>query len=371
VVKVDNASLIPGMVLAKDVLDRSYTLMLSKGTVLTAEMVERLQNLEPADFFVKDLSADLKDEHEKIITQRLSAGHARVINAVSRNLKAVTENHSLDTDILKNMVDEIQSQININSNVLLNLSHIKTFDTYLFSHVVNVSVLALIIGKQLKLSDQDREDLGLAALLHDFGMVKMNNAIFDHDRKLSSKEWEEIKRHPEYSAALLKSSGSFAPDIIAGIMDHHERLDGSGYPQGKKGPEINYFGKIIAVADVYDACISPRKYRNRLTPRRALQNLLSQSHLFDLDVLRAFVAAMAIYPIGSFVRLNSGEIAKVIGCNSSGPFRPEIRIVLGKTGQKLPQPIRLNLMDEENTLLYIEETLEEEQMESIYPLLEN
>jgi HD-GYP domain-containing protein (c-di-GMP phosphodiesterase class II) len=371
VVKVDNVSLIPGMVLARDVFDESYTLLLSKGTTLTVEMVERLQKFESTDFFVRDLSPDLKEEHEKLLAQRLSASHTRVINTVSRNLKAVTENQSLDTDILKNMVDEIQNQVNLSSNILLNLSHIKTFDTYLFSHVVNVSVLTLIIGRQLQLSDQEREDLGLAALLHDFGMVKMNNALFDHDRKLSSEEWEQIKRHPEYSAELLKSSGNFAPDIIAAIMDHHERLDGSGYPQGKKGPEINYFGKIIAVADVYDACISPRKYRNRLTPRQALKNLLGQSNQFDLEILRAFVAAMAIYPIGSFVRLNSGEIAKVIGCNANEPFRPEIRIILGKTRQKLPQPIRLNLMDEANILLYIEETLEEEQMDSIYPLLES
>jgi putative nucleotidyltransferase with HDIG domain len=371
VVKVDNALLIPGMVLAKDVFDDSYTLMLSSGTALTAEMVERLKNYKSTDFFVKDLTMDLKEAHEKILIQQLSDDHTRVINTVSRNLKAAMENQTLDTDILKNMVDEIQSQINISSNVLLNLSHMKTFDTYLFSHVVNVSVLALIIGRQLKLSEGDREDLGLAALLHDIGMVKIDDAIFDHNRKLSSEEWVEIKKHTEYSVELLQSSGSFSPDIIAGILDHHERLDGSGYPKGKKGSEINYFGKIIAVADVYDACISPRKYRNRLTPRQALKNLLGQSHLFDLEVLRAFVAAMAIYPIGSLVRLNSGEIAKVIGCNPNEPFRPEIRIVLGKTKQKLPQPLRLNLMDEENILLYIEETLEEEQMESIYPLLEN
>jgi HD-GYP domain-containing protein (c-di-GMP phosphodiesterase class II) len=369
--KVDNTSLVPGMVVAKDIFDKYCTLLVGKGTTLNEEMVERLQKGEYTDFYVENLSAEVKDQHEKILERRISADHSRVINTVSQNLLAATENNALDLDIIKLMVGDIQSQIEISSNVLLSLSHVKACDIYLFSHLVNVSVLALIIGRQLKLSDRDLEDLGMTALLHDTGMVKIDRAVFEHERKLSPGEWAEIKKHPLYSVELLENSGSFSANIVDGIMDHHERMDGSGYPNCKKGLDISYFGKIIAVADVYDACISPRKYRNRLTPRQALKNLLGESYLFDLEILRAFVAAMAIYPIGSYVRLNTGVIAKVVGCNKNEPFRPEVRIILDNTKRKLPQSIRLNLMAEENIRYYIEATLEKEQLKSLYSLLES
>jgi len=169
---------------------------------------------------------------------------------------------------------------------------------------------------------------------------------------------------------MLKKSGAFNEAILAGILDHHERLDGSGYPNSKNGDRIHLFGKIIAVADVYDACISPRKHRPRLTPNEALKNLLGQAHLFDINILKAFVAAMAVYPIGCFVRLNTGEIGKVIGINDSSPFRPEIRIVLDRQRQKLEPPIRINLLDEEYVHTYIAETLSGSELDEVYRLLE-
>jgi HD-GYP domain-containing protein (c-di-GMP phosphodiesterase class II) len=368
---VESTSLVPGMVIAKDIFDQSYTLMVGKGTALTPNMVSKLKGFTETEFFVDNLPTEANEEVERILTERLSEEHDQVINSVARYFNSVAASNTLDTQVIKNMVDEIQNQINLSSNILLNLSHLKSFDEYLFSHAVNVSIIALIIGRKLNLYHEDLEQLGITALLHDIGMLKIKKEVFDHNRVLSAAEWEQIKEHPVYGAYFIKNSGEFAPSIVCGVMDHHERVDGSGYPYGKKGVDISFFGKIVAVADVYDACISLRKHRKRMTPRQALKNLLGDSHRFDLDVLRAFVASMAIYPIGSYVRLNTGEIAKVVGCNPDQPFRPQIRIQIDKDRQKLEQTVRINLAEEANFQLYIEETMEEDRLEMVRAILES
>jgi HD-GYP domain-containing protein (c-di-GMP phosphodiesterase class II) len=229
--------------------------------------------------------------------------------------------------------------------------------------------VAIIIGRELRLDDMTLKNLGLSALLHDFGMIKISKSVYDQDRKLTSEEWAEIKRHPVYGYELLSGSGNFPEEVLLGIKQHHERFNGGGYPDGLSGESIHLFGRIIAVADVYDACLSLRKHRQRMTPYETLKNLLGESRLFDIKVLKALVTSMAIYPIGSFVRINTGEVAKVVGINHGFPFRPEIRIYLDRNHQKLEKPIRINLSDEEYTQTYIQETLNYEESEKLYTLL--
>lgn len=368
--KLDNSALVPGMVVARDFMDpKSGLLIIGAKTVLTPEMIRKLERYAGAELYVQDMSSEIQEEYEQRLSEKIAGEHERVVNR-ARNLLSHGQNQAPELGVLEGMVGDIQSQIDLNSNVLLNLSHMRNFDDYLFSHVVNVSMLALLIGRQLHLDEAELKELGLTALLHDFGMTKLEYSIYDHTRELTLQEREQIKQHPFYGVELVQQSGSLSEKVLSGIMDHHERLDGSGYPRQLKGADISFYGKIIAVADVYDACISFRKYRKPQTPRQALKNLLGESHLFDLEILRAFVAAMAIYPIGSIVRLNTGYIAKVVGCNPNEPFRPDVRVLVDPRQQKLEPSYRLKLNEEANVRFYIEETLEEEQLSTIQSLLE-
>lgn len=361
--------LVPGMILAKDVLQSNGILLLNKDTVLTAELITKLKFWGFTEVEIEEPPISLKDQQEAALAPQIAAAHERVVG-ITENIMSSGDTKEIDANLLRGMIGDLDSQIELNTNVLLNLSHIKTHDNYLFSHVTNVAILAMIIGKELKLSEQELKDLGLAALLHDFGMTRINRSLYDKSQALTPDEWLEIKNHPNYSLELLKESGSFSEAVLRGVHEHHERIDGSGYPRGIKGSDIHLFGKIIAVADVYDACISPRKYRKRMTPYEALKNLLGQPHLFDIKILKSFVACMAIYPIGSFVRLNTGETAKVIGINHGAPFRPEIRIYFAQNGELLNPPIRINLFDGQYMQTYIQNTLEREEVEKIYEMLE-
>jgi HD-GYP domain-containing protein (c-di-GMP phosphodiesterase class II) len=363
------SALVPGMIVAKDIFDATGLLMLNEGSILTAELITKLEYWGLEEAFIEEPSPSLKEQQEIAITPQIMAAHERAID-LTGNLMANPEIKDGDSLIFKGMVGDIENQIHLNSNVVLNLCHLKTHDNYLYSHAVNVSIVAIIIGRELRLDDITLKNLGLSALLHDFGMTKINKSVYDQNRKLTIEEWAEIKRHPVYGYELLSGSGNFADEVLLGIRQHHERFNGSGYPDGLSGEGIHLFGRIIAVADVYDACLSLRKHRQRMTPYETLKNLLGESRLFDIKILKALVTSMAIYPIGSFVRLNTGEVAKVVGINHGYPFRPEIRIYLDRNHHKLERPIRINLADEEYTQTYIQETLDYQESEKMYTLLE-
>jgi HD-GYP domain-containing protein (c-di-GMP phosphodiesterase class II) len=361
------STLVPGMIIAKDVFQDTGVLMLNRGTALTAELITKLKYWRISEVMVEDLQPDFKEQQEAILAPKISIAHDRVVG-ITQNLMTSDNFKEADSFILQGMVGDIESQLDLSSNLLLSLNHLKTYDLYLFSHVVNVCILALIIGRELRMSPEELKELGMAALLHDFGMIKIDRTIYDQGNKLTAEQWQEIRKHPDYACAMLSES-DFSPEVLEGIRQHHERINGSGYPLGLKGPEIGQYGKIIAVADVYDACISPRKHRKRFTPYEALKILLGDSHLFELKILKAFVASMAIYPIGSFIRLNTGEVAKVVGVNHAAPFRPEIRIFFDSSAQKLDEPVRINLTADEYTQTYVQETLEREETEKILQLL--
>jgi HD-GYP domain-containing protein (c-di-GMP phosphodiesterase class II) len=368
--KLDSFTLAPGMILARDVVDlQSGLVTVDAGVSLTEALIDKLQQLPKTAIYVRELSAALQDEHEKRLMVNMGVEHERLINRV-QNIMANARAQSPEPEVLRSMVGDLEGEIELSSNVLLNLSHIQGYNDYLYAHVVNVATLALIIGKQLRLSPEDLHNLGVVALLHDYGMVKLDHAVYDHDRNLSPEEREQIKRHPDYGVAMLQNAAQFAPAILQGVLEHHERMDGSGYPGHKQGGELGLFGKIIAVADVYDACISKRKYRDSLTPHLTLKKLLGDSKQFDLSVLKAFLAAMAIYPVGTYVRLNTGEIGKVVGCNPHEPFRPDVQVILDRNQRKIKAPFRLKLNTEEQRQCFIAGGLDNDQLKALRDLVE-
>lgn len=359
-------ALVPGMILAKDLYERTGILLMSKETCLTGDAITKLKNREIAEVDIKDPSPSQREEQEALLTPQITAARERVVGITASIMSETDHFGEVDPNLLNGMVGELREQIDLSANVLLNLSHIKTHDNYLFSHVVNVCVVALVLGRELNLDPNELRELGISALLHDVGMVRIPPEVYDKEAPLSAAERVEIKRHPQYGYDLLVGTGNFSDTVLRGISEHHERLNGSGYPKGLAETEISLFGRIIAVADVYDACISPRKYRKRMTPREALQGLLGAPLQFGKEVLKAMVATMALYPISSFIRLNTGEIAKVVGINHGEPFRPDVQILFDRSGNKMTKPIRINLSENAYVQTHIAVNIEGDELEAIY-----
>ena len=361
---VKTSALMSGMVLGQDVLQSTGAFLLQKGMVLTGAAIRKLENWDIPEVMVEEPEGEQKDELEAKLRPEMSRSHARTVDLMERVLTRGAD-EAIETEAVRSAVGEIMNQVELGKDVLLGLTHLQSYDNYVFSHSVNVCVLALIIGEGLNLSSDDLKELGEAALMHDIGMLNVSAGVWSHQRSLTQEELLEIRRHPLYGRDLLENSQDFSPRVAAVAYQHHERYDGSGYPQGIQGVAIDRFARIIAVADVYDACISPRPHRDPLTPREALNNLTLEKDKYDPEILYAFLSVMAIYPIGCFVQLSTGELAKVIGIQKNQPFRPELRVFTDHTGNVLPKPHRINLNDKNFLLLHITRTLERNEIKAV------
>lgn len=353
-VKVDK--LIPGMVLAQDVLiSRTGVTLLPANTVLTLEMIRRVTSFNINEVFIADPQKSEEEKVEEMLAPVMAQAHQNAVDAV-QNIVTNHEAQLFEEQVIVGLVGELLEQVEMDSSLLLNLTHLKTYDNYLFSHSVNVSILALLIGEQLNYSTEELNLLGVAALLHDIGMLKIPMTTWDKSGTLTPSEYQEVRKHPLYGEKFL-AANNMSKEIKAVAAQHHERFDGSGYPKKLKGSEINYKARIVALADVYDACISERLYRKRIFPQEALKLIVADQKLYDPQLLKVFITTMAVYPIGSLVKLNTGEIGMVIKVKNNQPFRPVLRIYLDREENLLEEPIRLDLSEEVNHLLFIKETL--------------
>ncbi|NLM37650.1 MAG: HD-GYP domain-containing protein, partial [Firmicutes bacterium] len=322
--------LVPGMILAQDVLiPRTGVTLLPMNTVLTMEMIRRIGSFNIDEVFIKEPQISDKEKNEEILAPVMAESHEKSVAAVERVITNFRKDR-FTQEAIDGLVGDLLEQVEMDSDLLLNLTQMKSYDNYLFSHAVNVSIISILIGEQLGYEKEDLNKLGMAALLHDIGMLKISVETWRKAGTLTPTEYQEVRKHPEYGSDLLVGISS---EIQAVAAQHHERFDGSGYPRGLKGSQINYKARIVALADVYEACISDRPYRERLTPQEAIKMIVSNQEGFDPQILKIFLLTMAIYPIGTFVRLNTGEIGKVIRVSKNQPFRPVLTLYFDRQGE--------------------------------------
>jgi len=219
------------------------------------------------------------------------------------------------------------------------LTSIKNFDEYTFAHSVNVCVLSVSLGVRLGLSKRELSELGFAALFHDVGKVRLPLNILNKPGELNEQEWEEVRKHPVFGVKTLLSKRSldrFSTRAMVVSFEHHLNLDLSGYPQLSFKKDLNLFSRIVTIADVYDSMTSGRVYaKTPLTPDEALRRMLGkEGKAFDPVLLKVFINMLGIYPVGSVVILDSGEVGVVMKANPAELSRPEVAIIADKSGKK-------------------------------------
>lgn len=224
---------------------------------------------------------------------------------------------------------------------------------YLSLNAVNCAILAMQIARGMDCQREECVQLTVASLVHDIGMQKMSRALIDKPGKLSPDEIAAVQTHPDVGARLLTQYAPQHPWLARIVREEHERENGQGYPQKLRAEEIHDLAKVIGVADIYDALISPRPYRRTFSPHEAIQELLDcQDHLgYSRPVVRALIQQLSLFPVGCRVRLSSDEIARVIQGNNRSPLRPVVEVLCDLEGQalELPRVVDLNA----NPLLYI------------------
>ncbi|WP_018247831.1 HD-GYP domain-containing protein [Orenia marismortui] len=278
------------------------------------------------------------------------------IITIKKTLKNISNNKKINIKEVKLVVKDIIDDILNNQNILVNLSYINDYDSYTFSHSVNVAVLSLILGKNLGYNSKKLLQLGVGALLHDIGKVSIPEEILKKKGKLTDKEFKIIQKHPALGYKNLKIYNQISPLSRTIILHHHEKVNGSGYPKGLKQNQLHEFIRIVTIADVFDALTSDRCYRNKWPIAKAVELLISNSNTeFDADLVNKFIQNIAIYPNGTLVKLSNGQTAIVKEQNNDFPTRPVIKIVKDKLGNELKEYQEINLITQHNITIVSDE----------------
>jgi len=330
----------PGNTLAKTVFDNDGRILLRDGVVLTDSYLIRIKRLQIYSIYISDgysetiiedvIKPELRQHAIKAIKETFYSFEKYNLYSNNTNLSKQSiakEKHSYFEsigNIARDIIDEIISK----QNVMINLVDIKSMDNYTYQHSVNVAVLSLVLGVQLQLNQSELYTLCIGALLHDIGKVLIPKDIILKPGRLTDEEFITIKEHTTKGYDFLKGCSDISVPSRIVALQHHEKVNGLGYPDNKKDKSINRFARIVSIADVYDALTSDRPYSKAMCPNDAVEYIFSHANTqFDYEMVKAFSKAVVPYPPGTLVRLSTDDIGVVTNVFPNLALRPQVKIV--------------------------------------------
>jgi len=301
-------------------------------------------------------SGSANNNQEKVATRYDYREHLQLARKIYNNTRTyVTKTHKnvrdvkpIDVRTAKSLVHNLAENIVINPNAMMWLTHLKARHEYTLTHSINVCILALIFGRHLKLHQTELELLGLGALLHDIGKLRIPTEILDKPGKFTDEEFAVMKTHPVEGYNILKDDTGIPIESLEIVLHHHERINGKGYPDQLSNKQISRLIKLVSIVDVYDAITSDRCYHDGVSPYKALQNIYSwTSGHFDKQYVEGFMSCMGIYPVGTIVLLSDGQTAVVIATTEKTKLRPMILAIKDREGDFYKQRKIYNLSSQQ------------------------
>lgn len=340
--RVMTQKIVSGMKLAKTIYASDGLVLLGEGVKLTPKYIKRLLDLEIFSVYIEDeISQGIECPDVIHESTRVEA-----VKAVRKIAQGYNKGKPLDVRQAKRHINKIVDDLFYAKDVLVNMIDLRSKSDYTFCHMVNVAVLSVMAGVSMGYNELKLRDLGVGALLHDLGKLKIDDAIYNKPGKLTSEEYEDVKLHATYGFDILQGMKDVNILCAHVAYQHHERFDGLGYPRGLKGKEIHDFARIVALADVYDALTADRPYRKALRPYHAVEYLVAMGgSQFDPDFTKVFVEHIAVYPVGSLVELNTNQKAIIASTNNRSKTRPVVRVLTDSSGKPLSQPFELDLFN--------------------------
>lgn len=318
-----------GMILANGI-EQNGKVLLRKGITITQSMIDRLKSI----YFFEEIQVYYEEEIvQGSKNKRDSDKIEDEFNDISINLSSLFENMIDENGKVKGACvqevrdfrERIEQELRTTNIVIKNIVLYGSGKDCIYRHGVNVAALSLLLGKWLGLEENQLNLLTYSAILHDFGKVKIDEDILNKNTPLTKDEFNKIKLHTSIGYNYIKNIDFWDKSVSYGVLMHHERIDGSGYPLGIKGEGIHPFAKIIAIADVFDAINSNRLYKQKKFPFEAMQLIKTESlGKLDFEYSRIFLEHIANYYMGEEVLLNTGEVCQIIQMNIDKLDRPLI-----------------------------------------------
>jgi len=313
----------PGMKIAETLHNNYGAVLIMEGAILDKQVLNRMEEMGQLQIkvFVQDTDAIRKNYQVNIQDK-----YTEIIQEIRNNVSKVKIGAALDMTKVRNITDSIYSGVYSIRDMIGPLSSIGTVVDYNYTHSMNVSILATTIGKWMNCSERTIKHLTQAGLLHDIGKCKIPKSILNKPDELTDDEFKMIKQHPIYAYNILKDVTTIHSDVLQGVLTHHEREDGSGYPKGITSERINLIAKIVAVADIYDAMTSDRVYRKKESPFEVFE-LMQNGSFGKLHpiILNTFIKNMGAYYTGAQVALNNNIQGEVVFINANSIARPIIK----------------------------------------------
>ena len=325
--------------------DRQISQLRAKGiSALVIDLSKQLNSPEPA---TEEASATTSKATVEISFEQEIAVAAALHNKgkvlQKRMFEQVAKGLPLDLTLPEEFTRSLVSSIDRNPNALLCMTRIREKDSYLLEHSLNVAILLANFAQHAELSEEQVQQLTLSGFLHDIGKIKIPDEILHKPGKLNDQEMNIMRDHVYFGLKILNEIG--LPDsLIRTISEHHERLDGYGYPEGARGDEISMFGRMIAIVDTYDAITADRCYKSGMPSQKALQLILQDCpHKYDGELVKKFIKCIGVYPVGSLVKLSNEKIAMVVKQHPSHSTKPLVKVFYSVRGNHYLIPIELDL----------------------------
>lgn len=318
----------PGMILARDLPSEYFGLSLVvRGQRLTDSVIRKLTDLGLGGAYVES-TVDSDMMPDETIPPELQ-------KKLLLEVKKLFENCALNAEFSDELINnayrvsaELVTSVLSRREVILNISNIKSYDDYTYNHSMMVGLVSTLIGVRLGLTEHRLNELAVCGLMHDLGKVDIPLEIINKPTALTDEEFEIVRNHPANALRRLRGKHPCSPAVLQGIASHHEKYDGSGYPDNLQGEQIPLYGRILALADVFDALTSRRSYRESWTPEQAIEYMmgLANTH-FDYTLLHVFLSVIAAYPVGCILRLSNGYTCVVTHNTPGMTLRPTLRVL--------------------------------------------
>jgi len=336
--RVKTHYLVEGCIVSKDIVGRIGNPIINKKTILNNDMLEVLKAFLISEVSVEKTMINGQQYHPREILDEEAeefkeeptffSDYLKTVQIYKQYFKNWQAGSKVEVAKIREIMIPLLEKALKNPSIIFSLHHYCTKEDYLYHHAISVGLISGYIAQKKKFDYGDVIQLTMAGCLVDCGMAKISPSILEKKTFLTAQEYEEVRRHPINSLRMLQSTSILKETVKYAILQHHERLDGSGYPTGKDGTTPHVFSRVVAVADVYHAMTSERSYRKKQSPFKVMEMILHDDFgKFDIAVIRILLAGIANYAIGSKVKLSNGSIAEIIFVDENAQTRPLVKIL--------------------------------------------